>query len=228
MAKRSYGEFCGLARTLDVVGDRWTLLVVRELLYGPKRFTDLMAGLPGIATNLLAQRLREVEEAGIVERSVLPPPAASAVYQLTDRGRGLHPALVDLTRWSLATMELPAPTELFRTDWLLLALEAAFLTERASEAAMVVELLVAGEPFRLRIADGRLAVERGSARRPDLVLAATARELLGLVMGSPTTRQALLARGAVRVEGKVEALARFLEVFGHPSGEQADSADWDP
>jgi DNA-binding HxlR family transcriptional regulator len=227
MAKRNYGEFCGLARTLDVVGDRWTLLIVRELLYGPKRFTDLMEGLPGIATNLLAQRLRELEGARIVERDVLPPPAASAVYRLTNRGRGLQRALVELTRWSLATMGPPAPNELFRTDWLLLAMEAAFRPERARGDPMVVELRVDGDLFRLRIANGQLTVGRNSAGRPDLVLTATTRNVLGLIMGDPPARQRLIAGGSVGVKGSTEARGRFLEAFGRPTGERADTADQD-
>src|SRR4029453_5585908 len=98
MARRSYDQFCALARALDVIGERWTLLIVRDLLLGPKRFTDLQNGLPGIPTNLLIQRLRQLEDAGILARGVLPPPAASAVYQLTEHGRGLERGIGGLLR----------------------------------------------------------------------------------------------------------------------------------
>ena len=97
---RSYGQFCGVAHALDLVGERWALLVVRELVLGPKRFTDLAAGLPGIGTNILTARLRELEQTGVVERRVLPPPAGSTVYELTPYGRELEPVLLALGRWA--------------------------------------------------------------------------------------------------------------------------------
>src|SRR5688572_22300007 len=97
--KRSYGDQCGVARSLDLLGERWALLVVRELLFGPKRFTDLRAGLPGASPDMLAQRLRDLEEAGILIRRKLDPPAAVRVYELTDRGRALEPILIELGRW---------------------------------------------------------------------------------------------------------------------------------
>src|SRR3954447_23862520 len=97
--KRTYGDRCGIARALDAVGERWALLVVRELLLGPKRFTDLRAGLPGASPNVLAQRLRELEAAGVVERQTLPPPAAAQVYALTARGAALEPVILALGRW---------------------------------------------------------------------------------------------------------------------------------
>src|SRR5437763_15979991 len=99
MTRRSYSQYCAVARGLDVIGDRWMLLIVRDLLLGPKRYTDLLDGLPGIGTNLLALRLREMEQAGLVERAVLPPPVGSAVYQLTAAGRALAPVMVSLGRW---------------------------------------------------------------------------------------------------------------------------------
>src|SRR5437762_7857993 len=107
MTQRSYGQFEGLARALDVVGERWTLLLIRELLLGPRRYTDLLDGLPGIGTNLLARRLRQLEAAGVVRKSRTPPPSPSAVYELTDRGRELEPALLVLARWGMEWMDLP-------------------------------------------------------------------------------------------------------------------------
>src|SRR3712207_3261653 len=101
MSGRSYDQFCGLAKALDVLGERWTLLVVRELLLGPKRYSDLLEGLPGIGTNLLAARLKALEASGLVGRRRLPPPAASNVYELTERGRALEPAIFELIRWGL-------------------------------------------------------------------------------------------------------------------------------
>src|SRR5919205_66330 len=97
--RRSYGDRCGIARALDLVGERWALLVVRELLLGPKRFTDLRAGLPHVSPDVLAQRLRELEQAGVLRRGTLPPPAASRIYELTGRGRELEPVVLALGRW---------------------------------------------------------------------------------------------------------------------------------
>lgn len=107
MTKRTYQQFCPVARSLDVLGERWTLLILRDLLSGPRRYTDLRQGLPGMASNLLATRLAELADADLVERVELPPPAASTVYQLTERARGLEPALLDLARWGLPYLDAP-------------------------------------------------------------------------------------------------------------------------
>src|SRR5919198_3255075 len=111
MQKRSYDQWCAVARSLDVVGERWTLLIVRDLLIGPKRYSDLLAGLPGIGTNLLAQRLRELEARGLVERSTLPPPAATNVYRLTATGAALEPVVHALGRWGFQFLGLPRPSD---------------------------------------------------------------------------------------------------------------------
>src|SRR5437660_12010745 len=106
-APRSYDQYCAVARGLDVSGDRWTLLIVRDLLLGPKRYKDLLSGLPGIGTNLLADRLKELEGAGLIERAVLPPPAGSTVYQLTERGLALEPVMIALGRWGARCLGAP-------------------------------------------------------------------------------------------------------------------------
>src|SRR6266480_4402142 len=115
---RSYGQYCSVAKALDLIGDRWTLLIVRELLLrGACRYTDLRHGLPGIATNLLADRLRDLEENGIVRREDAPPPVASTVFRLTPRGEQLRPALVELGRWGAPLMAEPGDDEAFRSHW---------------------------------------------------------------------------------------------------------------
>src|SRR5690349_25163474 len=126
MAKRRYDQYCALARALDVVGERWTLLIVRELILGPRRYTDLLGALPGIGTNLLADRLTSLEREGIVERDRLPPPAAAAVYALTEYGRGLEPAVIALTRWGSRRLRQPSRSDHFRPSWLGIAMLAAF------------------------------------------------------------------------------------------------------
>src|SRR3954447_24985256 len=109
MAKRSYDQYCPAARALDVLGERWTLLVVRDLLVGPRRYTDLLEGLPGIGPNVLADRLRHLQDVGIVRRTTLPRPAASTVYELTELGQALRPVVQELTRWGLNMMGIPKP-----------------------------------------------------------------------------------------------------------------------
>ena len=124
MAKRSYGQYCALARAFDVLGERWTPLLLRELAIGPRRYADLLEGLPGVSPSLLTQRLRELEEDGIVQRSYLPPPAARAVYELTDDGVGLATALVPLARWGARRLRPRREDETFSLSWVLLFLRA--------------------------------------------------------------------------------------------------------
>src|SRR6266542_1496523 len=122
MSRRSYDQYCALARALDVIGERWTLLVVRELLLGPKRYKDLLDGLPGIGTNLLAQRLRELEENGLVRRRRLPAPAGVAVYELTEAGRALEDSVLALGRWGAAFLGVPRTTDRYRPGWYVLSM----------------------------------------------------------------------------------------------------------
>src|SRR6201993_1728918 len=144
---RSYDEFCAAAKTLDVVGDRWTLLVVRELaLRGPCRYTDVRNGLPGIATNLLAERLRELERAGVVAREEAPPPIATTLFSLTPRGEELRPVLEDLGRWGIPLMYEQKPTDVVHSEWLAWALEQ-MLTDREPDApGVTIELQTGDQP----------------------------------------------------------------------------------
>src|SRR5438876_3320830 len=143
---RSYGQYCGLAKALDAVGDRWSLLIVRELmLRGACRYTDLRNGLPGIATNLLADRLRDLERAEIVSRENAPPPIASTLFRLTPRGEELKTVLVELGRWGVPCMEESVADDAFRSHWLAMPVEL-FLTDRTPERPPVtIELRTAGE-----------------------------------------------------------------------------------
>src|SRR3954449_819383 len=138
-AKRTYGDRCGIARALDLVGERWALLVVRELLLGPKRFTDLRAGLPHVSPNVLSQRLRELEEAGIVRRRKLPPPAGVSVYELTEWGEELEPIVTRLGAWG-ARSPFPPDTEEIGADSIVLALRSLFDPEAAGSMVATYEL----------------------------------------------------------------------------------------
>src|SRR5436305_8787571 len=144
---RSYDEYCAIAKSLDVVGDRWTLLIVRELaLRGASRYTDLRNGLPGIATNLLADRLRELERAGVIAREDAPPPVATALFRLTPRGEELRPVLDGLVRWGLPLMNEQKPRDAVRSHWLAGALEAMLVDHQPNPPALTIQPQTADPP----------------------------------------------------------------------------------
>jgi DNA-binding HxlR family transcriptional regulator len=206
-AGRTYGQYCGLAKALDLVGERWALLVVRELLLGPKRFTDLLDGLPGVSTNVLATRLRELERAGVLERKILPPPAASAVYQLTGYGRALEPALAALGRWGAASLGGRQPGHALRSHWLALALKAFFHGEEAAGVTRAYEVRLREGAFGIAVADGALEVAPGPAAEPHLVLEADDEALVGVLAGR------LEPAALTVVAGDPAELQRFVALF---------------
>ncbi|CAA9417149.1 Transcriptional regulator, HxlR family [uncultured Rubrobacteraceae bacterium] len=200
--KRSYGQHCTVARALDVVGGRWTLLLVRELSTGPKRFKDLLGGLPGIGTNLLAGRLKALEGEGIVRRATLPPPAGSSVYELTGLGRSLEPVLVALSRWGASFMEAPREGENLRAGWAAVAMRSA-LGAGATRSG-TYELRIDGEAFHLRVWDGgEVEARQGSAPETDLVLTGDAGTFLAVAAGRMDPDEAVTS-GALRIEGERE------------------------
>src|SRR5437764_8558232 len=172
--KRTSGDPCGIARALDLVGVRWALLVVRELLLGPKRFTDMRAGLPHVGPDVLAQRLRELEQAGVVRRGKLPPPAAARVYELTERGRGLEPVVLALGRWG-SQAPLPDGHGELGIDAMVLALKTLFAPDRADGLiGSVFELRLGDEVFGLRVGERGLDASRGRAVDPVATIATEA------------------------------------------------------
>jgi DNA-binding HxlR family transcriptional regulator len=181
---RSYGEYCSIAKSLDVVGDRWTLLIVRELVErGPSRYTDLRNGLPGIASNLLAERLRELEQAGVIAREDAPPPIATALFHLTTRGEQLRPVLDDLARWGLPLMVEQKPTDAVRSHWLAAAIEL-MLTDRQPEAPpATLELQTGDQPIAIELRDGAIQTHLGATDNPDATLAGPPRPIMGLLLG---------------------------------------------
>src|SRR5690242_9001651 len=181
---RSYDEYCAIAKSLDVVGDRWTLLIVRELtLRGPCRYTDLRNGLPGIATNLLADRLRELESAGVIAREEAAPPIATTLFHLTPRGEGLRPVLEDLTRWGLPLMTEEKPSDAVRSHWLASALEMLLDGHLPDGPPLTVELQTGDQPIVLEARDGAIRTRLGSADSPDATLTGAARPIMGLLLG---------------------------------------------
>src|SRR5580704_7120306 len=181
---RSYDEYCAIAKSLDVVGDRWTLLIVRELaLRGACRYTDLRNGLPGIASNLLAERLRELEHAGVVAREEAPPPIATTLFRLTPRGEQLRPVLDALFRWGLPLMTEQKPDDAVRSQWLVGALEL-MLTDRQPDAPPVtIERQTGDQPIGIEVRDGAIHGRLGPTESPDATLTGPPRPVLGLLLG---------------------------------------------
>src|SRR5918998_3547088 len=151
MGKRSYEQYCTVARALDVIGERWTLLLVRELLTGPKRFKDLLGGLSGIGTSLLTARLKDLEGNGILRRATLPPPAGSKVYELTDLGRSLEPVVIALSRWGLKLLDAPRREEVSRPAWAMVALQSSLELKAAPGRKEIYEFRVDGGLFHVQL-----------------------------------------------------------------------------
>ena len=211
---RTYGDACGIPRALDRIGERWALLVVRELMLGPKRFTDLRAGLPQASPNVLAQRLRELEQAGVVRRRTLPPPAASKVYELTEWGAELEPVLTALGRWGARAAPAPEGTGM-SFDAHILSLRTLFDPDRAEGMRATFDLRLGDQRFRAEVVDGRLEVVPGAASSPDATIDADAGTLLALLHGRRELEEARRA-GDVRIDGDERAVARFLRLFPLP------------
>jgi DNA-binding HxlR family transcriptional regulator/putative sterol carrier protein len=219
--RRSYDDGCAAAHALDLVGERWALLVVRELLLGPKRFTDLRTGLPHASPNVLAQRLRELEGAGVVRRRKLPPPAASRVYELTDWGMELEPVVVSLGRWGARSPSLPREAGL-GVDSLILSFRTMFDQRAADGLEASYELRLGEDRFRAVVADGRLEISRGRAERPDAIVETDPATLAALVYEGRPLAEALRS-GDVEIEGDETAVARFLDLFPLPEPAQPAS-----
>ncbi|HEU5483374.1 MAG TPA: winged helix-turn-helix transcriptional regulator [Microlunatus sp.] len=183
---RTYGQLCGLALALDVVGDRWSLLIVRELLVQPAgaRYTDLRDGLPGIATNLLADRLRSLESAGILQREEPRPPVATPVFRLTDRGRSLRPAVEALAIWGGELVPATSAAAQFRTRWLVIPVEAMLTDLRPTDPPASITLRTGDEPLLVSVDQGVVRATPGApAARSDLVISGPAGPVLGMMAG---------------------------------------------
>jgi DNA-binding HxlR family transcriptional regulator len=211
---RTYDDACAAAHALDLVGERWALLVVRELLLGPKRFTDLRAGIPKASPNVLAQRLRELERAGVVRRRRLPPPAASRVYELTEWGAELEPVVLSLGRWGARSPSRPRDAAL-GVDSMILSLRTMFDARAAEGLEATYELRLGEEVFWAVVSGGRLEVGRGSAEEPDAVVDTDAGTLTALVYEGRSLEEAV-GSGDVRIEGDESAVELFLGLFPLP------------
>jgi DNA-binding HxlR family transcriptional regulator len=202
---RNYGQYCGLARALDVVGDRWNLLIVRQLLVAPARYRELLDGLPGVATNLLADRLRDLENAGVVERR-LAEEGNAIVYALTPWGAELREPIESLIRWSTPLMTRGPGGDHFRADWLILALPALFAGKATARRSSTVGIAVDGQLLQVRTTRSGMEVSLHDGRDLDAVVRADASIVLGLAAGVLTLDD---SPGLVDIEGD-EAAARAV------------------
>jgi len=206
---RSYGQYCALAKALDVIGDRWSLLIVRELaLRDACRYTDLREGLPGIATNLLANRVRELEAAGIVAREEAAPPVATTLFRLTDRGRELRPAIDALTRWGAPLLGDDFGDDSFRSHWLAMPLELHLGDRIPQDVRISIGVHAGSEHTFIEIADGRIHTRDWTTEVPDVALTGRPKPVLGVLTGMVELDR---ARTLVEFDGDVDALRRLFE-----------------
>ena len=212
--KRTYGDRCGVARALDIAGERWALLVVRELLLGPKRFTDLRAGLPHVGPDILAQRLRELEQSGIVRRGTLPPPAGSRIYELTERGHELEPIVVALGRFGSVAPFPPGEAQI-GVDAVVIALKSLFAAGAADGLSASYELRLGEQSFRIDVADGRIETVRGSAEAPEATIETDPGTLASILWHGRKLEEARRA-GDIAIAGDRRAVTRFVGLFPLP------------
>lgn len=209
---RTYGQYCPLAKSLDVIGDRWSLLIVRELLgRGPLRYTDIRNGLPGVATNLLADRLRELEEAGVIRREAAPPPVATTLFHLTPRGEELRSVVRALADWGAPLLGEAVGDDVFRSDWVRYP-AALYLTDTAPEGPPItIEVRTGEEPMVIETASGGIRTRPGPAENPDAVLSGPPKLVIEVIAGklglADATARGLRYQGDPEVLGRIQPLA---------------------
>lgn len=214
MSKRGYRQVCSVAGALDLIGERWTFLLIRELLTGPKRYADLLESLKGIGTNLLAARLKSLMENRLISQRELPPPAASRVYELTESGFALEPVILELVRWGLQHQQRPPDDALYRPNWSMLAMRALFVPEHARGIHLACQFDIDGFRFFARVEDGTLTTRQGEDRDADVVV--TTDESTYRMFERGKSLGALDKMETWQVEGPVEALERFTTLFVLP------------
>jgi len=225
---KTYGQFCALAKALDVIGDRWTLLIVRELIIrGEARYTDIRDGLPGIASNLLAARLKELEAAGVLETFDAPPPVATALYRLTPRGRELERVIDAIGLWGVPYLKEAPKSDAFCSHWMALPLRKGVKDGAPNGEPAVIEVRAGEEPVTLRAAGGTVRVSVGAAENPDAVVTGDARTIYALFRGNVSLPQARAA--GLKVGGDAAVLRRVLpaqvsEKFSSPSVDSRSSS----
>lgn len=216
MNNRSYNQYCGLAYALDIIGERWTLLIIRELFAGPRRFTDLMSGLPGISTNLLAGRLKRLEQQGVLIRRVLPPPAASTVYELTPLGQALEKSLLELGKWGSQFVPPSANGDaLLTVGSYALTLKTFFRPEQALDVNEIYTVQIENEVLQVWIREGEIDIQQGEIRPADASFQTDMPTYLALLQRHIQPDDAI-ADGLIQIEGDPAALRRFLDLCALP------------
>ncbi|MEU3183561.1 helix-turn-helix domain-containing protein [Streptomyces sp. NPDC006923] len=227
MKRRDFGQYCGLARALELVGERWALLIIRDLAGRPQRYTDLFEGLPGIPTNMLSTRLKELEQAGLVERRIAPAPQRGVLYDLTPAGHSLEPAIIALGRWGAGLLDAkPRPGDVLPPASVTMTLRAVFDAEAAAGLTATWEIHAADMVLYAAVTDGRLEAGVGPAPvDPDLVITFEPEP-----DDLPSYRSLIRAIkcGLVKVEGRRTLLDTFLRVFAPPQDAQVETSRTPP
>ena len=213
--RRSYEDGCAGAHALDLIGERWALLIVRELLLGPKRFTDLRAGLPTISPNVLSLRLDELEQAAVVRRRKLPPPFGAWIYELTDWGKQLETVIVELGRWGARSPALPRDAAL-SVDSLILSFRTMFDAQAAGSFRARLELRFGDDRFHVEVSERRIALARGAADEPDAIIESDPNTLAAIAYDGRKLAEAVRA-GDLKITGDKKAAERFLALFTLPA-----------
>jgi DNA-binding HxlR family transcriptional regulator len=206
MERRTYSQYCGVARALDIVGERWTLLIVRDLLLGPRRYSDLMRGLPGITTNLLAKRLREMEAEGLIERVNAGASEGGHSYRLTSLGLALESAVQSLATWGWHTMDSPKKGEHRQLEWMLVVLRPRY----RGGVNLRVELVADGAPYRMLLSESAAEISRGEAPAPDIRLRGTSAALYRMFREPPPRGR---APTGIEVEGAADGVRKLVSAF---------------
>ncbi|MEV6768246.1 helix-turn-helix domain-containing protein [Nocardia sp. NPDC051030] len=207
---RNYAQYCAIARSLDVVGERWALLVVRELVDGPRRYTDLLAGIPGVTRDMLADRLRNLERDGVIHRAALPD--GSKGYELSDLGQELGPVLLTLTKWGLRVLGEQHEEDSFQARWLIHPLRAAFRRERAGDGAVTIRFDTGEQHLDVAISAGELSIVETGLEAPEVLVTATAQTL-----AESWSDPAAQSDGRLRFTGSPEAIRKIQSAFGFPA-----------
>jgi len=221
-----YGDACGTAFALELVGERWSLLIVRELMFGGRRFTDLRAALPGISAKILTERLEGLERAGILQRRQLPPPAAVQLYELTPWGYEAEEAIKALGRWAARSPDHD-PTLPLSIASLMMSLRTLFDSKKAEKLTVTAGISIGAEPFRIEIAEGRLSVQRGAAEAPDFTLCAPQAQPVAIAIYGKVPFEELIEAG-LEFTGNRQAATRFIDAFHLPEKIGTSSSDVPP
>ena len=211
MSKRNYNQFCPLATGMDIIGERWTLLIIRELLFSPRRYTDLQKALPSMGTNLLSKRLKVLDEAGVITQRVLPPPAGSTVYELTSYGQQLEDAVLTLTRWGFQSMQLPPPSGVqFTLSSALVTMKAFFSATKAMSLRSEVVFLVEDEVYTLDVRQGKLTIDVGYTDEPDAAVETQVMMLMAIICGMVDAENAIIGGMMTLVSGDQSKVINLL------------------